>query len=197
MAQRLAGGNAALALLANALATGALLTVLIHLFGSLSGAHFNPAVSLVEFLEGRLSCRGTLGYAVAQITGGILGVFAAHAMFGLPLLQTSMHVRAGPAQHLSESIATFGLVLLILSRFSIPAGQIPWLIGAYITSAYWFTASTSFANPAVTLARAFTGTFAGIRLQDVPGFILYQGIGALAAYGFHRAVSIPEPRHAG
>ncbi len=196
MAERLSSGNAALALLANALATGALLAVLIHLFAPLSGAHFNPVVSLTEMFEGRLSRSHFAAYVLAQTLGALFGVLAAHVMFALPLLQSSTHIRAGFAQHFSEIVATFGLVLLILRRFSLPAAQVPWLIGAYIAAAYWFTASTGFANPAVTFARSFTHTFAGIRLQDAPEFMLCQTTGALAAYGLHRWISSTEKAHA-
>ena len=190
MAENLAGGNAALALLANALATAALLPVLIFLFTSVSGSHFNPLVSLAEMFAGRLSPSRIPGYILAQVAGGIIGVFAAHAMFGLPVLQNSLHVRSGISQWFAEGIATFGLLLIILRRFSMPTNQVPWLIGAYIGAAYWFTASTSFANPAVTLARSLTHTFSGIRPVDVPGFIAAQFLGALAAWFLNRWIFV-------
>ncbi len=182
MAQRLAGGNVALALLANALATGFLLPVLIQIFGPISGGHFNPAVSLAEAASRRLPWNRVAGYIVVQVLGAVAGVWLAHAMFGLDLWQTSRHVRAGMSQGLSEAVATFGLVLLVLRRDHCREGHISWLIGAYIASAYWFTASTSFANPAVTVARAFTDTFAGIRPADVPAFIFFQLVGTAAAF---------------
>jgi glycerol uptake facilitator-like aquaporin len=195
MAENLSGGNRALALLANALATGALLPVLIVLFAPLSGAHFNPVVSFVEMLDGRLSWIRFLIHATAQVLGGLAGMFTAHAMFGLRILQVSGHARTGLAQGLSEGIATFGLVLLILRRFSLPKDQVPWLIGLYIFGAYWFTASTSFANPAVTIARAFTNTFSGIRPLDAPAFILAQILGATAAYLLNRWIRTLEKTH--
>jgi glycerol uptake facilitator-like aquaporin len=181
MAVRLADGNLALALLANALATGFLLPVLIQLFGPISGAHFNPLVTLTEAANKQLPWSRVTGYVVAQISGAWVGVCLAHAMFGLELWQMSSHARNGMGQGLSEGVATFGLILLILRRDHCREGHISWLIGAYIAAAYWFTASTSFANPAVTLARAFTNTFSGIRLADVPGFVVFQIVGTVAA----------------
>ena len=171
----------ALALLANTVATGAILVVLITVLGPLSGAHFNPAVSLVFALRRELPARDFGAYILAQVAGGIAGALLAHAMFALPLLQASTTARTGGAQWLSEGVATFGLVAVILAglRFERPA--VPWLVGLYITAAYWFTASTSFANPAVALARSLTDTFAGIRPLDLPGFVLAQLAGALAA----------------
>jgi glycerol uptake facilitator-like aquaporin len=186
MAERLSQGNDAVALLANALATGLLLPVLILLFAPFSGAHFNPAVSLVETLSKRLRRRTLAAYAVVQAAGALCGVWLAHAMFAEPVLQASTHARAGGAQRLSEGVATFGLVLIILLRRRLQAGALPWMIGAYIAAAYWFTASTSFANPAVTFARAFTDTFAGIRPADAPAFVLSQLAGALAALALAR-----------
>jgi glycerol uptake facilitator-like aquaporin len=180
MAAKLAGGNVALALLGNTLATGAILVVLILVFGPLSGAHFNPAVSLVFKLRGDLTWADFAAYVVAQIGGAILGVWAAHLMFGLPLLQLSATVRTGPAQWFAEFVATFGLLMTILGG---PARMAPFAVGLYITAAYWFTASTSFANPAVTVARSLSDTFAGIAPADAPAFILAQIAGALAAYG--------------
>jgi len=181
MAQRLSQGNDAVALLGNALATGFLLPVLILLFAPFSGAHFNPIVSLAEALSGRLSARVAAGYAATQTLAAVAGVWLAHAMFAEPILQASTRVRTGGAQWLAEAVATFGLLFLILMRRRFPAHALPWMIGAYIAAAYWFTASTSFANPAVTVARSLTDTFAGIRPADAPAFILAQCAGALAA----------------
>src|SRR5580698_7549394 len=172
MAERLSAGNLALALLANTLATGAALVALISTFGPISGAHLNPVVSLADAMEGGLAWSETLPYVGAQIFGGICGTIAAHGMFGLPLLSLSRHIRSGPAQLLSEFIATFGLLSVIWGCSRTRPTVVPFAVGAYITSAYWFTASTSFANPAVTLARAVTDTFAGIRPGDVLPFIL-------------------------
>ncbi|SHH45760.1 MIP/aquaporin family protein [Massilia sp. CF038] len=181
MAERLAGGNVALALLANAVATGAGLLALILTFGALSGAHFNPVVSLSEAWQGKLAPRALLPYIAVQCAGALIGVLAAHAMFGLPLLQAAQHVRTGPAQWFSECIATFGLLATIIGCSRSRPASTPFAVAAYITAAYWFTASTSFANPAVTLARAASDTFAGIRPQDAPGFIAAQLAGAAAA----------------
>ena len=175
MAAKLAGGNGALALLCNTLATGAILTVLILTFGPISGAHFNPAVSIVMALRHEVPWRMAGLYVAAQIIGGIVGVLAAHAMFELPLWQVSLTVRTGPGQWLAEAVATFGLLLTILGTRS------AYAIGLYITAAYWFTASTSFANPAVTIARALSDTYAGIAPADVLAFIAAQAIGASAA----------------
>ena len=183
MAERLSGGNVALALLANTIATGAALVTLILTFGPISGAHFNPAVSLADTMEGGLSWLDLVGYIGAQIFGGIAGTLAAHAMFGLPLISLSRHVRAGPSQFLSEFIAAFGLLCVIwgCSRSSSNSPLVPFAVASYITAAYWFTASTSFANPAVTIARALSDTFAGIRPHDVPLFVIAQILGAIAA----------------
>ncbi|MDB5563148.1 MAG: family channel protein [Hyphomicrobiales bacterium] len=180
MAQNLTG-DTALALLANTLATGAILVVLITILGPISGAHFNPAVSLVFALKRELPAREAAFYCVLQIIGGIAGTVLAHAMFGLPLLQASARLRTGGPQWLSEVVAAFGLMTVILAglRFRTPA--IPWLVGLYITAAYWFTASTSFANPAVAIARSLTDTFSGIRPADLPGFIIAEFVGALLA----------------
>lgn len=181
MAERLSDGNVALALLANTIATGASLVVLILTFGPISGAHFNPAVSLAEAWRGGLAWKDARRYSCAQIVGGVAGVILAHAMFGLPLLQVSGHARSGPAQALSEVVATFGLLLVIRSCARSWPEALPVAVGLYITGAYWFTASTSFANPAVTIARSLTNTFAGIRPIDVPVFIVSQVAGAAAA----------------
>jgi glycerol uptake facilitator-like aquaporin len=180
MADRLTG-DVALALLGNTLPTGAILVVLITILGPISGAHFNPAVTLVFTLRGELAIKDAAAYAVAQIVGGVLGTLAAHAMFGLALLQASTTVRTGTGQWFAEGVAAFGLVLTILGGLRFRAESIPWLVGLYITAAYWFTASTSFANPAVAIARAFSDTFAGIRPADLPGFILAEFAGALIA----------------
>lgn len=180
MGETLAGGNVALALLANALATGAILFVLISAFGPVSGAHFNPVVTMVFALKRDISPAMGLGYALAQVTGAIAGVVLAHLMFGEPGIQFSTTARTGAAQWLSETVAAFGLLLTILLTLKAHAQSVPAAVGLYIVAAYWFTASTSFANPAVTLARAFSDTFAGIRLLDVPMFALMQNIGALA-----------------
>lgn len=174
-------GDMALALLANTIATGAMLVVLISILGPISGAHFNPAVSLVFALRRDLSPGDAGLYAAAQIAGGVIGAAAAHAMFALPALQVSAKVRTGGAQWFSESIAAFGLVAVILAGIRFERKSVPMLVGLYITGAYWFTASTSFANPAVAIARSFTDTFSGIRPLDVPGFILAQFAGALIA----------------
>jgi glycerol uptake facilitator-like aquaporin len=181
MGDRLAGGNAAIALLANTIATGAALVVLILTFGPISGAHFNPVVTVADASQGGMRWRLVPGYCAAQLVGGAAGVLAAHLMFELPLLQTSTHVRAGAAQAFSEFIATFGLLSVIWGCSRRRADAVPFAVGLYITAAYWFTASTSFANPAVTLARALTDTFAGIRPADVPPFIAAQVAGAAAA----------------
>jgi glycerol uptake facilitator-like aquaporin len=183
MAERLSGGNVAIALLANTIATGAALVTLILTFGPISGAHLNPAVSLADTMEGGLSWRDLGGYIVAQTFGGVAGTLAAHAMFGLPLISLSQHVRAGSSQFLSEFIAAFGLLCVIwgCSRSSSNSPLVPFAVASYITAAYWFTASTSFANPAVTIARALSDTFAGIRPRDVPLFVVAQLLGALTA----------------
>jgi glycerol uptake facilitator-like aquaporin len=173
--------DVALALLGNTLPTGAILVVLITILGPISGAHFNPAVSLIFALRRDLTPRDALLYMVAQIAGGIVGTMMAHAMFALPLLDASMKARTGGAQWFAEGVAAFGLVATILAglRFERPA--VPWLVGLYITAAYWFTSSTSFANPAVAIARSMTNTFSGIRPADLPGFIAAELCGAVAA----------------
>lgn len=182
MAERLAGGNAAIALLGNTIPTGAILTVLILIFGPLSGAHFNPAISVGFALRGDLSWRDFPLYVVCQILGGVAGVWAAHAMFDLPILQTSMTARTGVGQWFAEAIATFGLFLTIIGCVTRNAAAVPYAVGLYITAAYWFTASTSFANPAVTIARALSNTFAGIAPGDMPAFVVAQMSGLLAAF---------------
>ena len=181
MAERLAGGSQALALLCNALATGAILVVLILGFGAISGAHFNPVVSLAFALRKQAPLHETVVYIVCQIAGAILGVLVAHAMFEMPLWQISQTVRTGPAQWLAEAVATFGLVLTIFLCLRSAAASIPYAVGLYITAAYWFTASTSFANPAVTIARSLSNTFAGIAPAGIVAFIVAQCAGALAA----------------
>jgi glycerol uptake facilitator-like aquaporin len=181
MAAKLAGGNGALALLCNTLPTGAILTVLILAFGPLSGAHFNPAVSIAMTLRREVTPSVAAAYIAAQIAGGILGVLAAHSMFELPLWQVSLTVRTGPGQWLAEFVATFGLLLTILGCAARTPMAIPYAVGLYITAAYWFTASTSFANPAVTIARALSDTYAGIAPTGVLAFIGAQIAGALVA----------------
>jgi glycerol uptake facilitator-like aquaporin len=181
MAERLAGGNLGLALLANSLATGASLVALILAFGTISGAHFNPAVTLSEAMLGGIAWREALAYVVAQAAGGLCGVGVAHLMFGLPFFFASHHVRSGGALLESEFVATFGLLVVIWGCSYGHPSATPYAVGAYITAAYWFTSSTSFANPAVTLARAATDTFAGIRPADAPAFIAAQLGGTLAA----------------
>jgi glycerol uptake facilitator-like aquaporin len=184
MGARLSGGNDAIALLGNTLSTGAGLVVLITVFGPVSGAHFNPAVTLVFALRGEISRLDALVYLAAQVAGAVAGVWLAHAMFAEPVLQVSGKLREGPAQGLAEAVATFGLVATILGGLRFRADSIPVLVGLYITSAYWFTASTSFANPAVTFARSLSDTFAGIAPPSVPLFIAAQLLGAVAAAGF-------------
>jgi glycerol uptake facilitator-like aquaporin len=181
MGERLAGGNIAIALLANTLATGAMLVALILAFGPISGAHFNPAVTLAVATQGGLSWREVPGYIGAQLVGAFAGVAAAHLMFEEPILSASQHARAGGAQVFSEFVATFGLLSIIWGCARLRSSAVPFAVGAYITGAYWFTASTSFANPAVTLARSASNTFSGIRPADAPSFIVAQLAGALAA----------------
>lgn len=173
--------DGALALLGNTLPTGAILVVLITILGPVSGAHFNPAVSLAFAVRGELPFPQAAIYIAAQIAGGIVGTIAAHLMFGLPLVELSMKVRTGGAQWFAEAIAAFGLVATILGGIRFRPDAVPWLVGLYITAAYWFTASTSFANPAVAIARSLTNTFSGIRPQDLPGFIVAELAGALIA----------------
>lgn len=186
MAERLSGGNMAIALLANTAATVAVLATLIALLGPVSGAHFNPAVSMVELLRGRLTWRAAGTYMVMQIVGCCAGALIAHVMFELPLWQLSAHVRSGPAQWLAEAVATFGLLLVVLGH---PRSEdAPWMVAAWIGAAYWFTASTCFANPAITIARSLTNTFSGIRPVDVPAFIGAECVGALAAVAVARVL---------
>ncbi|MGK3981610.1 MIP/aquaporin family protein [Sorangium sp. So ce136] len=181
MAERLAGGNVAIALLANTIATGAALVALILTFGAISGAHFNPAVTLADASQGGLPWREVPAYLLAQVAGAFAGVAVAHVMFGEALFSASRHDRSGLAQWMSEFVATFGLLAVIWGGVRRRAEAVPFAVGAYITAAYWFTSSTSFANPAVTLARAASDTFAGIRPADAPGFIVAQLAGAAAA----------------
>jgi glycerol uptake facilitator-like aquaporin len=181
MGERLANGNVALALLANTIATGAALVALILTFGPISGAHFNPAVTLADAIESGLSWRQAWSYIVVQILGGVTGAIVAHLMFRLPTVSLSQHVRTGTSQLLSEFVATFGLLSVIWGCSRVRSSAVPIAVGTYITAAYWFTASTSFANPAVTIARSLSDTFAGIRPIDVPLFIFAQLAGALAA----------------
>jgi glycerol uptake facilitator-like aquaporin len=171
--------DTALALLGNTLPTGAILVVLITILGPISGAHFNPAVSLIFALKRELTVRDTVFYIGAQVLGGILGTMIAHGMFALPLLDASMKARTGGAQWFAEAVAAFGLVATILAGIRFQRAAVPWLVGLYITAAYWFTASTSFANPAVAIARSFTNSFSGIRPVDLPGFITAELFGAV------------------
>jgi glycerol uptake facilitator-like aquaporin len=191
MGERLAGGNVAIALLANTLATGAMLVTLILTFGPISGAHFNPAVTITDASQGGLAWRIVPGYVAAQLAGAFAGVAAAHSMFGEALFTASRHARAGNAQLFSEFIATFGLLSVIWGCARLRSAAVPFAVGAYIMGAYWFTASTSFANPAVTLARAATDTFSGIRPEDVAGFTFAQLAGAAAATVLFRWL-VPE-----
>jgi glycerol uptake facilitator-like aquaporin len=181
MGERLAAGNTALALLANTIATGAALVAIILAFGPISGAHLNPAVTLADAWQGGIAWRETPAYIAAQIAGAFAGVATAHLMFGLPLFSASAHARTGAPQLFSEFVATFGLLSVIWGCVRQRAASVPFAVGAYITAAYWFTASTSFANPAVTLARSASNTFAGIRPADVAGFVTAQLAGAFAA----------------
>lgn len=181
MGERLSGGNAAIALLANTLATGTALTTLILTFGPISGAHFNPAVTLADAALGGLEWREVMGYISAQVAGALTGVLVAHAMFGEPLFSYSLHDRSGAPQMFSEFVATFGLMAVIWGCSRTRSNAVAFAVGGYITAAYWFTASTSFANPAVTIARSFSNTFSGLRPTDAPGFILAQLAGAAMA----------------
>jgi len=192
MAERLAGGNSAVALIANTGATVAMLALLIQLLGPVSGAHFNPAVSLVEGLRSRLPWRDAIAYVFLQVLGCCSGTWLAHLMFGLPVWELSSHVRTGPAQWLAEGVATFGLLLVVLGHRR--REDAPWMVAAWIGAAYWFTASTSFANPAITIARARSDTFAGIRPADAPWFICAQLAGACAGMATAQRL-FGDPRH--
>jgi len=192
MGERLAGGNVAIALLANTVATGAALVALILTFGPISGAHFNPAVTVADASQGGLAWSAVPAYVVAQVVGAFAGVAIAHVMFGEPLFTASHHARAGLPQLVSEFVATFGLLAVIWGCVRSRADVVPFAVAAYITAAYWFTASTSFANPAVTMARAATDTFAGIRPADAPGFIVAQLAGGGAATALFRWL-LPPP----
>jgi glycerol uptake facilitator-like aquaporin len=193
MAERLSNGNVAIALLANTIATGAALMALIFAFGGVSGAHFNPVVSLMDAFERGLPWRQTPHYVIGQILGGITGVVVAHLMFGLPLVSLSRHARSGPPLVFSEFVATFGLVSVIWGCSRLRSNAVPFAVGAYITAAYWFTASTSFANPAVTISRCLSDTFAGIRPTDVPWFVVAQFLGGIAAALLFRWL-VPNPQ---
>ena len=184
MGERLAGGNVAIALLGNTLATGAGLVVLITVFGPISGAHFNPAVTMVFALRREIAARAAVAFVAAQVVGAVVGVWAAHLMFAQPVMQISTKLRDGPAQAISEGVATFGMILAILGSVRFKPAATPTIVGLYITAAYWFTASTSFANPAVTLARSLSDTFAGIAPSSTPAFVGAQVVGALIAAGF-------------
>jgi glycerol uptake facilitator-like aquaporin len=192
MGTRLAGGQVALTLLANTIATGAALVALILAFGPISGAHFNPAVTLADAWSGGFLWRETPAYIGAQVVGGLAGVAAAHVMFSEPVFFASQRVRSGGAQLFSEFVATFGLLAVIWGCARLPSGMVAFAVGGYITAAYWFTASTSFANPAVTIARSASDTFAGIRPADVPGFIAAQFAGAVAATSLFAWLSPPD-----
>lgn len=196
MAERLAGGNVAIALLANTIATGAGLVALILMFGTISGAHFNPVVTLSEAWQGNMPASEVAPYIAIQILGAFAGVAAAHLMFSLPVFFASEHVRTGPAQWWSEFVATFGLVGVIIGCSRSRPSVTPFAVAAYITAAYWFTSSTSFANPAVTLARAATNTFAGVRPGDALGFILAQVLGAISATVIFCWLHHPAPKGA-
>lgn len=196
MGERLAGGNVAIALLANTIATGAALVTLILTFGPISGAHFNPAVTLADAWQRGMPWREVPGYVGAQVAGAFAGVAAAHLMFAEPLFAASSHARAGASQVFSELVASFGLLAVIWGCSRLRSSAVPFAVGAYITAAYWFTASTSFANPAVTLARAATNTFAGIRPADVPAFMLAQFVGAAAATALFRWLVPTLPKRA-
>jgi glycerol uptake facilitator-like aquaporin len=194
MAERLAGGNLAIALLGNTLATGAMLVVLITVLGPISGAHFNPAVTLVFALRREIAARDALCYAAVQFAGAVVGVAAAHAMFGMAAIDWSQHVRSGPAQALSEAVATFGLIATILGTLRFKPDFTSVTVGLYVTAGYWFTASTCFANPAVTVARSLTDSFSGIRPVDAPVFILAQCVGTLAAAAVFAWLLAPSVR---
>lgn len=196
MAEALAGGNVAIALLGNTLATGAMLYVLITIFGPISGAHFNPAVTLVMRLRGEIATREALAFVVVQLAGGIIGIWATHLMFDLPILQYSTKARAGIGNWTGEFVATFGLLLTILGAVRHRPDNVPAAVALYIVAGYWFTSSTSFANPAIAVARSLSNSFAGIAPHDVPLFIVSQLAGALAAYGVGRVLFAEEPSEA-
>jgi glycerol uptake facilitator-like aquaporin len=192
MAERLAGNNAGIALLGNTLATGAMLFVLITMLGPISGAHFNPAVTLVFRLRREIGTSAAVTYGIAQLLGGIMGAWLAHLMFDLPILQVSEKLRSGPGQWTAEAVATFGLVFTILGTIKARPQWVPASVALYITAAYWFTASTSFANPAITMVRALSNSFAGIAPSGVPAFVAAQFAGAILAYGTSR-ILFAEP----
>jgi len=198
MAEALAGGNDALALLCNTIPTGAILVVIILIFGAISGAHFNPAVTVAIAMRGAFPWPKAPAYIVAQLVGGLAGAWAAHFMFDLPILQASATLRTGAGQWFAEAVATFGLVMTIIGCVARAPATVPYAVGLYITSAYWFTASTSFANPAVTVARAFTDTFSGITPAHAPAFIAAQLVGAIVCVLVLRplfpAETVAEPR---
>lgn len=202
MADRLSGGNVAVALLANSLATGAALVALILTFGAISGAHFNPIVSALAVRSGWMESRDFYPYVAAQFVGGLFGTITANLMFRLPLIKISIHERSGPSQFLGEFVATFGLLAVIMACAQLRPTAVPYAVGGYITGAYWFTSSTSFANPAVTVARCFSDTFAGIRPRDTSSFIVAQVAGAASAYFLFRWMlnersSVQEVAHPG
>lgn len=192
MAEQLAGGNVAIALLGNTIPTGAILVVLITMLGPISGAHFNPAVTLSFWLQKDIGFVLAVLFVLAQVVGGLLGVFSAHAMFDLDIFQTSQKLRTGASQWFSEGVATFGLVFTIFATLRFKPEAVAMGVGLYITAAYWFTASTSFANPAVTIARSFTDTFSGIQPGNSPAFILSQFVGAVVAWAFCRWLLKPR-----
>jgi glycerol uptake facilitator-like aquaporin len=196
MAERLAGGNVAIALLGNTLATGAILFVLITMLAPVSGAHLNPAVTLIMRLRGHIRTRTAIIYVLAQLAGGILGVWLAHLMFDVAVLQLSDKVRSGPGQWASEAVATFGLLLTILGTARMRPDSLPASVALYITAAYWFTSSTSFANPAITIARSLSDSFAGISPSDVPAFVAAQLIGATGAHLVSGIIFPPLPKDA-
>jgi glycerol uptake facilitator-like aquaporin len=194
MGERLAGGNAAIALLGNTIATGAILVVLILVFGSISGAHFNPVVSLSFAVQRQLKWTECLWYSAVQIMGGIAGAILAHIMFGMPLIQISVHTRTGIGIWTGEFVASFGLLMTIIGCLRNRPDAVPYAVGLFITAGYWFTSSTSFANPAVTIARSLTDTFSGIRQEDVLGFIFAQILGSLAATAAFHWFTRPDDR---